>query len=131
MENKRKSSLQNSLFSNHNFSYKIQHYQCSLIHWSTHNTNILSCRIFEYFATKTRIYYHIEMICYKPHPVTEFIKLSPPSQARHHFGAKTTRSTLPSKRLHPFYIKIEYSLKLDPVTLIRIDALFVSYKQVG
>ncbi len=44
----------------------------------------VSCRIFEHFATKlgssnwvhkTGIHYHIEALCYKPDPVTEFIKL--------------------------------------------------------
>jgi hypothetical protein len=98
----------------------------------------VSCRIFEHFATN-------------PDPVTEFIKLRSTITFKHFATIpdpvtelKKLRSALPSKaplwrqnyqihfhkQIHPFYFKIEYSIKPDPVTLVQIHALFLLYKHV-
>jgi hypothetical protein len=102
---------------------------------------LISSRIFEHIATKLDqvtdfiklgsviIFRHFATI---PDPVTELIKLRSAFPSKAPLLHQNYQIRFPFyRRIHPFYFKIEYSLKPDPGTLIQIHALFVLYKHVS
>ncbi len=98
---------------------------------------LISSRIFEHFATKLDqvtefiklgsaiIFKHFATI---PDPVTESIKLRSALPSKVPLWHQNYQIRFPFyRRIHSFYFKIGYSLKLDPVTLIQIHTLFVLF----